>query len=132
MSPEQQRICIAEACGWHRGTNYSKQEEFGDGTVWRKGDNGTRSVALNPAGLPDYLNDLNAMHDAEKVMNDAAYGNFENFLNDAICAADKMQCVKTITGSVVVMPSNIFIRWCSPTAAQRAEAFLRAMGKWVD
>jgi hypothetical protein len=43
MKPEQQRIAIAEACGWGVFAN------------------------TRPTDLPDYCSDLNAMHEAEKV-----------------------------------------------------------------
>jgi hypothetical protein len=44
MSPKQ-RIAIAEACGWKK-----------------------LSMSLGLDLMPDYPNDLNAMHDAEKVL----------------------------------------------------------------
>ena len=57
---------------------------------------------------PDYLNDLNAMHEAEKVLTDK-----QAILYDSI--------LDLISGWT-------FHR----TAAQRAEAFLRTIGKWED
>lgn len=61
MSPKAQRIAIAESCGlicfpmngrWHDLT------ERADGT---------------PVHIPDYLSDLNAMHEAEKTLEDNWY-----------------------------------------------------------
>lgn len=104
MTPEAQRIAIAEAYGWkwvNTGPLYSPwvrpidKEQFG-----------------NP---PDYLNDLNAMHEAEKValktVGWMAYG-------------DALYKVTDNNG----FPGPLF----HATAAQRAEAFLKAIGKWVD
>ena len=87
MNPEQQRIAIAEACGWLKVHGHSV------------------------AGIPDYLNDLNAMHDAEKVL-----------ILDCVWA--------TYLGelSVVVAEKSLV----HATAAQRAEAFLRTIGKWKE
>ena len=101
MTPEQQRIAIAEACGW-------KPDKRGLG--W-----------LSPHGYyspePDYLNDLNAMHEAEKIIPrqlfhvdywQKGYGRFQQIL------------------------SGLTITPYSATASQRAEAFLRTIGKWEE
>ena len=62
--------------------------------------------------VPDYLNDLNAMHEAEKVLTVQQRG--EMTLN--------------------IMHSNCDGYWpqLHATAQQRAEAFLRTIGKWSD
>lgn len=53
MTPEKQRIAIAEVCGW-------KWTEDGWHDTVRK-----RAVKMIAGhNLPDYLNDLNAMHEA--------------------------------------------------------------------
>jgi hypothetical protein len=60
--------------------------------------------------LPDYLNDLNAMHEAEKMLeadDNHAYGCYCSDLYEKY-------------GNTV-----------SLTASQRAEAFLRTIGKWT-
>ena len=98
MTPEQQRIAIAEACGWKWHSRYK-----GSIKVW---DNGLDYVFWD-SDLPDYLNDLNAMHEAEKVLNNeqwVAYGRELNRLG--------------------VFPM------VHATASQRAEAFLRTLGIW--
>lgn len=61
--------------------------------------------------LPDYLNDLNAMHDAEKALG-LSYDRWTRELR-AICERDR-RCIE------------------SATASQRAEAFLRTIGKWEE
>ena len=58
--------------------------------------------------MPDYLNDLNAMHEAEKVLNEAYLWNrYKGWL----------------------------LTWMTEpiraTAPQRCEAFLKTIGKWV-
>jgi hypothetical protein len=57
--------------------------------------------------MPDYLNDLNAMARAEKVLNEEQRGEYRHELID-------------------MLGTN----WGFATAAQRAEAFLRTIGKW--
>jgi hypothetical protein len=67
--------------------------------------------------LPDYLNDLNAMHEAEKVLTEDQQ---EQYLNNLY--------------EVCNLHSMINDAWnlnCA-TAAQRAEAFLRTIGKWEE
>jgi hypothetical protein len=103
MKREQQRIAIAEACGWRNlwETDYHE---------WR-GDN---PFGLGDEVLPDYLNDLNAMHEAEKVLKDLNL--YRKFLYLVILED----------------PSNISNEPAWATAAQRAEAFLTTVELWVD
>jgi hypothetical protein len=56
MTPEAQRIAIAEACGWR-----TKRSVTFD-------PSGTILPFSGPPAYPDYLNDLNAMHEAEKML----------------------------------------------------------------
>ena len=66
---------------------------------------------------PDYLNDLNAMHEAEKVLTE------EQRIAYSDCTYDIALKAQKETGKW---------RWISLTAAQRAEAFLRTIGKWEE
>lgn len=94
MNPEQQRIAIAEACGW---------EPIPEGHFHPD----------NPIGqtMPDYLNDLNAMHEAEKVLTNEQLEVYCNILHKP----------------------NHGVYWAiHATASQRAEAFLRTIGKWKE
>lgn len=109
MTPEQQRLAIAEACGWVRDAvcfNWKR----GKDVAYRDGD------YLHYRQLPDYPNDLNAMHEAEKAAFDGHPDLWQLYLDaqlERICeAADN--------------PTE-----CA-TARQRAEAFLRTIGKWVE
>lgn len=110
MNKEQQRIAIAEVCGWKRLPNKS---------LWVKGGcyaamnpfacfNAPAGMEVDP--LPDYLSDLNAMHEAEKALN-------------ASQAIQYVDCL--INGRKATEFLAVFA-----TASQRAEAFLRAVGKW--
>ena len=111
---QEMRIAIAEACGWRIESDgqstfvYPPNEKGGNG--YRVND--TRHPKII-ALLPDYLNDLNAMHEAEKVLTD-------------------IQCIHYFT-QIMHIHNARGGRGCSPfdyghaTAAQRAGAFCRTI-----
>ncbi len=114
MKPEQQRIAIAEACGWR---DIKRHGYYWTGTRPRQP---MEDDAQYMMALPDYLNDLNAMHEAEKVLEDRRVdyvGYLEDTTRHHLCT-DNLEIIKW--------------RFISATAAQRAEAFLRTIGKWED
>lgn len=107
MTPESQRIAIAEACGWiDCAWTTHLQRPLLMGTP-------AQDAHPYPRQLPDYLNDLNAMHEAEKVLTNANWFTYLALLHD----------------NVVLFPMRIAVH---ATASQRAEAFLKTIGKWVD
>ena len=114
MKPEAQRIAIAEVCGWqgpHHPENVAGMvgwwsQERG---VWWVTPEGNRVIIRT---VPDYLNDLNAMHEAEKLL-------------------DRLQWV--IYGRRLQSACDTTITWpIHAPAAQRAEAFLRTLNLWTD
>ena len=108
MNTEDQRICIAEACGW---------TELPIGRVWVK-DGYHATIGGNYCTqLPDYLNDLNAMHEAEKVLTGEQLLTYRDFLvQDAFFNGEHRKDVCLIL----------------LTAEQRARALLKALGKWQE
>jgi hypothetical protein len=87
MKNEQTRIAIAEACGTIK---------------WSY----ALPVKCIASGVPDYCNDLNAMHEAEKTLSSAQLQReYADILDDG-------------NGGHFA------------TALKRAEAFLKTMGKW--
>ena len=106
MTPEQQRIAIAEACGL---TNVAPMIVK---NVKHEGDDITVGIWSDDGWVPQYLNDLNAMHEAEKTLTDKAHEEFRLNLYDLI--RDDSRLI------------------VSSTASQRAEAFLRTIGKWKE
>jgi hypothetical protein len=113
MNEEQQRIAIAEACG------------FINVRMWS--ESCIASVGMNAEGkywgslsVPDYLHDLNAMHDAEKTLDFEQSELFEDELCDVT--------FKDNDGLENPLPCRFSV--CHATAAQRAEAFLKTIGKW--
>ena len=97
MTNEQINIAIAEHCGWRverLSTGEPHGKPIGEQGPFRE--------------LPDYCNDLNAMHEAEKVLTADQWYEYDS----------KMPLRD---------PQKIHA-----TARQRAEAFLRTLGKWED
>jgi len=138
MNEQDQRIAIAEACGaeWRVNKSGNRLLVFPqlynlDGTCDLAKADGTERLAAwdyiwREGCIPNYLHDLNAMHEAEKVLTDAQYTQYENLMWDIIATQSKWQKVGGI-----MLPAERF-RDSSATAAQRAEAFLRTIGKWKD
>ena len=121
MTPEQQRIAIAEACGW-------KNVDAGAGRVWgfTTRHKGTPSESDVCVDIPNYLNDLNAMHEAEKVLWDTGKAmEFTNQLVGIVCSARGFRWDKGT-------PDDHLMCLSHATASQRAEAFLRTIGKWKE
>lgn len=114
MNAEQQRIAIAEACGFVRTDEW---------VIGWKRPNPEWPDGYYPCALPDYLNDLNAMHEAEGALSEVKRGYYNAELS------------KLATGrnlSAAVKEPEFIYNLLHATAAQRAEAFLRALGKWSD
>ena len=116
MTPEQQRIKIAEACGFTIGTKETSTWSILKNGRFHTCFSGKRLVTATLADglkcLPDYLSDLNAMHEAEKV------------LDIVVERGEYREYLSFITGSEVEM--------IYATASQRAEAFLRTLDKWEE
>lgn len=96
MKPEAQRIAIAKACGVPN-VQYDRGETID--------------------ALPDYLSDLDAMHEAEMVLNRVQKSEF--------CLT-----LWQMTGEAHIFKDSF--SFVHATAAQRAEAFLRTIGKWIE
>ncbi len=116
MSPEEQRIKIAEACGWtiHGSAMRiygSPDDKFASVSACHDLYGFPRSGKDD--WIPDYLNDLNAMHEAEKVLGTDAWLRYQGELaKSGLAFAGKC--------------------WIHATADQRAEALLRTLNLWVE
>lgn len=110
MKAEAQNRAIAEACGWRQIQTGARAG------MWRRSDI-SGSVLLADGSWPaDYVNDLNAMH-------------------DAIIAQPRELRIR-INGALMGMmcpeAALVLDRTINATAAQRAEAFLRALNLWRE
>jgi hypothetical protein len=114
MTEKQQRFAIAEACGW-------KNADHPDVMQFKQGWTMPEKWCMDPKGVlrfnhdrPDYLNDLNAMHKAEKTLNQNLAAEYARMLT-SIAWQSEQPTFSPITA----------------TAAQRAEAFLCTIEKWT-
>ena len=111
MNQEKQRIAIAEACGWRH-----KERVFEAGVQIKLGgwyDPDGYFYGEHTSDLPNYLNSLDDMHEAEERMGALEPGarrRYAELLRDWLGA----------DGSVFA------------TAAQRAEALLKTLSLWSD
>ena len=107
MTEEQINIAIAEACGWNN-------------------DDIERGYTLCQfsESVPNYCNDLNAMHEAEATLNYEQGEQFEDELCD-ICVCDMENRHKEYP-----LPFRFAV--AHATAQQRAEAFLKTINKWKE
>lgn len=112
MTDEQINIAIAEACGW---TEIQEGDPWGtligkpNRRIHRDPWHGTEDLFE----IPDYCNDLNAMHEAEKTLNQHQSRVYSDYLNESPQSVTWISCY-------------VFHQ----TARQRAESFLKAIGKW--
>lgn len=122
MSEEQINIAIAEACGWKWNyENASIATKSSPAMYWGKEPiNPLKLVAYRQ--LPDYCNDLNAMHEAEKVLTE---GNWKSSLHATNRYTNEL-C--KILGCL----DTALFQFAHATARKRAEAFLRTIGKWEE
>jgi hypothetical protein len=110
MTNEQINIAIAEACGWkHYHEDLWVNPDF-------SGDPDGFSE-LQCGDLPDYINDLNAMHEAENHLKSDEKESYWNQLYE--------KCDRSVFSRV---EDNY--KMLRATASQRAEAFLKTIGRW--
>lgn len=111
MIPEKQRIAIARHVGWTCCGHFIGMTPWGlhpsrKITDYTADQIMEQMVPLDP--LPDYLNDLNAMHEAEEVLNFDQMDDYD------------------------VQLARITMRRFRANARQRAEAFLRTLNLWEE
>jgi hypothetical protein len=102
MTDEEKRVKIAEACGWKKLYSGKLKSQ-----LYGKNPNGKHW--LNYAA-PDYLNSLDAMHEAEKLLTRSQQFVYADLLRE-------------------LNPHPKSFNWHCP-ARQRAEAFGKVMNLW--
>jgi len=114
MSPPEQRVKIAELCGWKfDGTRPDGERMWCSPTeVWKftNGETGGPCKRISD-NLPDYLNDLNAMQQTHQVLHDAE--RFEEYVR--------------ILASLSKGHTTSIVKVAEATAEQQAEAFVLTM-----
>ena len=112
MIDEQINAAIAEACGFICLHEFRVDKDGAKFGFWEYPKNWT-----GPKKQPwclDFCNDLNAMHEAEKMLTEEQFVFFRTHLHERL--EDH--------------PASRYL-WHA-TARQRAEAFLRTLGKWEE
>lgn len=106
MTENEINNAIARQCGWVPEVPTPWMAELNKSFYTRGSE--TRM------GCPPYARDLNAMHEAEKLLTETQLREYDKWLESRRFAI----ALETYA-------------WHA-AAAQRAEAFLRAIGKWTD
>jgi hypothetical protein len=106
MTDDQINAAIAEACGW--------VPDCDRGICWDQYGN----AIITP---PNYCADLNAMHEAEATLSVSCRLDYPTVLLRVLFELDKYTWYAT--GGFTHITT---------TARQRAEAFLRTLGKWQE
>jgi len=115
MTPEQINIAIAESLGWtifHRNDKGEiKSWKSPDGSIWQE-----------PWTPLRFAEDLNAMHAAWCTLTRNQHYIFRSYLQTIVLNAEESG----------VLPTGPAHSVSNATALQRAEAYLRTIGKWKD
>jgi len=104
MNNEQINAAIAQACGW---------TDIEECTCGFKTRGNPPWYSAHKKHIPNYCNDLNAMHEAENVLTEDQFKWYTHWLEK-------------------LMPNTRYWSLLCAPASRRAEAFLRAMGKWEE
>jgi hypothetical protein len=124
MDNQDINIAIAEACGW---TQIKDEWLHWDGppTKYFSGiENDPECIERQiRQEIPNYCNDLNAIHEAEML-----------FVDDHFNRSDyTWELQKIVLGrNAESVKGKTTFQIIHATARQRAEAFLRTLEKWVD
>ena len=128
MKPEAQRIAIAESCGvsiyghW-RCPSCNREVSPSFVTFAETHDGCGHPVEWIES--PDYLTDLNAMHEAERVKEMQFDSEYAYWLAHVAVRDRGLNEDRLVTGEGYIIA-------LTSTSAQRAEAFLRTIGKWEE
>jgi len=118
MTATEQRVAIAKWIGW------SCIEDCGKPLMMHEGFAMCGYPPENPivgkkVSLPDFLNDLNAVHEAEKMLQDKC-----KYWPDYIDELSKL--------FLPTIGTSVLSQMCHASAAQRCEAILKVVGLWKD
>lgn len=150
MSPKKQRIAIIEALGWSKSSGFM---EYDGGklpwTMWNR-----KGQEVGDDEIPDYLNDLNAIHnDVEPLIlkstkpyssrvQDHEPWRYQTHLRKIVGAELREERVLSGTkdedGVEIVLITYVYASYAESlkviraTASQKAEAILKTLNKWEE
>ena len=120
MSPEKQRVAIAQACGWKDcDINWLRKPALLLGSKPTFSDGKIISYLVDQT-IPDYLNDLNACHQMEKTLTQEQMIDYSRHVGKAV---------------TIHLPASraawMDFKLINATAAQKSKAFLRTLDLWT-
>lgn len=113
MTKQEINITMAKECGWTIDPELNYVIKPNTSLKTFRGYNDITEM------FPDFCNDLNAMHEAENGLSDEEENKYDHELREIL------------TRDYVLQKSN-HVRLWKLQCIQRAEAYLRVKGKWVD
>ena len=125
MSENEINQVIAEACGWvphFNGHWYKLKDPQADMIDWTNNE----GVLHHP---PNYCQDLNAMHEAEKMLTNYKWPIYTTEIRRIIQRDCDTEAHYLPDCTVAYIADFWFFH---ATARQRAEAFLRTLNRWKD
>ncbi len=143
MNKLAQRYAIAKACGW---TSCRARESTVSPDPWISGlnPNPAKIILVVPCDgspprppnesdygfdtLPDYLNDLNAMYEAEQTLTASQCLEYNPELQ-SVMADSAISTSPHFSGQNFKIATRFYFH---ATAAQRAEAFLKTIKLWTN
>ena len=146
MTKEQINITIAESSGWHPhpDNDRSDQKFWTTGNSYGVPEKGKPfKIAAFPSliedfhnhiyyNLPNYSADLNAMHEVIKTLDTKQQIQYA----DVLCRQTGKELLDYTgcyyPGENPIIDMEIIFLVHNSTALQRAEAYLRTIGKWKD
>ena len=123
MNTQKQQISVAKVCGW---TDFrTVPDELQPDIERLEGQNNSIFYSMGFFEVPDYISDLNAMHEAEKVLTEAQRKSYAANLYKVVFQVGQYKSETFVDIRFSFILSHA-------TAAQRAEAFLRTLGLWEN
>lgn len=129
MDKKEQRIAISEVCGWKRVRGDWENDHFHCGShncshtyhfKWIPPEGGYASTCHeNDVLVPDYLNDLNAMREAIRTLDDEQMLEFMLNLCDVLVIFPDLSKWTILSKALIATPEQL------------AEAFLRTLNLWT-
>lgn len=110
MSDEELRVKVAQLDGWK--SEVDSRDLTCICVTWTKGN----KVVPGNGHLPDYPQDLNSMHEAEKVLKKGLTG-----------TRNQKSTYRLVLYRILQAAGEDAVEWGHATARQRAEAFVLAM-----
>lgn len=118
MTPEAQNAALAKFCGWRLDESQNYHSWYSPSGNYLGGATHDPIKAMKNAGVPNYVNDLNAIFYAEDKL--TGVDHWDSY-------ADELEVVCSHDGKHASEYAMLHA-----TAAQKSEALLKALGLWTE